>query len=739
MASEAEPPDARPPAFSPAEWAALFPAQPSPQPVFGAPVPPDPAEELRASEPLSFADLRDAAKLSLWLRWGLALHAALEPILARRALALFAVGFCPMLAFIPTAIFNDGRFGSRQLAVGAVALACMLSVSLLLLWRGLLAADPAVRTKGPQDGHPLAQLARWTQLAGLKDGSRLLQHDPDDELCPCSLASCAGSVPVRARYVRLAYNGSIFAISCLLISFLNVYTPAVTFAARTWSTPWSAFLVVFLVALHSSGIFLDVVPFLLPPPPLFQLSRRLRVRAVSLALTELLERHRRAFAEDGSVLVPRCPGTEHYQLLHAHLAAEWQRRIHASLGIDVLFASYASVILAMALDAAGGGCIPLLMLAVFALWSLVLLYTFFIAAGANSEVGRVALAYEAAREQLLVLAAGAPSASAVRASAEGHAAVLGSFAGAKRLRARLFGFAIDYPVIRTVVATFFTVAVALWGVIRGLGVFFTPELAEVTDWERASGCKGREGSAEASRSGSRPTRELPHHTFRCASLTTAVPEVEKATETPEPVHCTAKVPTFVPQLPRRGIDAPEPGAHAGFDGPFEKAEPPATRMPVPRLVPWATALRAIESRIGGGVDTVVVGELVLLGASEVDAGVSDVVEVDEVVTGVSEVILVSELVLDDGPGPQFPGTVSVVHWQYCESAALNVLGSSREQVMSVDGVLYATHALKMTEDGVAWSQGMVVRSVRRTRDPKPMRWMSPQASESMSLPVCAGV
>jgi hypothetical protein len=104
------------------EWLVLLPSPPSPPAsISGEPAPVDPAGELRVSNPLSFEKLQSVlSTASPALALSVRLRVAIEPLGRRvilRGLLVF-IPFVPLLS-VPW-VFNDGRFGTAQLAVGTV-------------------------------------------------------------------------------------------------------------------------------------------------------------------------------------------------------------------------------------------------------------------------------------------------------------------------------------------------------------------------------------------------------------------------------------------------------------------------------------------------------------------------------------------------------------------------------------------------------------------------------------------
>ncbi|KAI9002521.1 hypothetical protein DFJ74DRAFT_746264 [Hyaloraphidium curvatum] len=117
-------------------------------------------------------------------------------------------------------------------------------------------------------------------------------------------------------------------------------------------------------------------------------------------------------------------------------------------------------------------CIPAWMLLYMLYFLVSLSQELWNAAIFNAEVEDISDLLEHARRQLRQLVSFRPysrAALAVRA----HEAVLDSYLRVGNNRARVLGFVVSFGAIRSLYITLATVAFALWGVIRGLGVGFT--------------------------------------------------------------------------------------------------------------------------------------------------------------------------------------------------------------------------------------------------------------------------
>jgi hypothetical protein len=131
------------------------------------------------------------------------------------------------------------------------------------------------------------------------------------------------------------------------------------------------------------------------------------------------------------------------------------------------------------LSQAVGQCCPL--------WAInsVALTIFFSAAGLvalpvqNSQIGTICALYgdaERALDSLIAEAGRLPQTNERRDVINmltGYATLLHTFKDADRLRASMLGVPVTWGLIKTLFITFFTLAVGLWSILRGLGVSAT--------------------------------------------------------------------------------------------------------------------------------------------------------------------------------------------------------------------------------------------------------------------------
>ncbi|KAI9023130.1 hypothetical protein DFJ74DRAFT_706009 [Hyaloraphidium curvatum] len=494
--------EAHPPRFTPLEWLALLPARPPPTrlPVWAAPPAPDPAAALRREDPLTASRL--AALLSPYppLRRYAQIRALAAPY-ARYTYAHMLLTGASKLALlsVPWA-FGPGTFGTRQLVTGTVAVA--LWQILMLAWgtvtgiidtryqadvqRGTFAGGDGKldREDGPapdaMDHDDLAQIARWFQLASLDAACLLLEHREGDRWCPCTRPGCLGKQP--PRIVACAVLAKTAFLLCFTAAFVvfQCYTQLVTLGASTWTTAWSAALAgIFLVILGTYVPMISlIVEVTVKTLPILAVEGRLEMRAFSMALGSLVERFEaavRAASDQNSTLPPVDDlHTTLYRALAPTLRERFAtyRRLRSFSGGALLVELLAAITYV-----AGASCLPLWCILGFALWFAISVVDLATVARANGKVDAVVSLHLAARSRLrsLLLDLG-PRAPELRQRMQDTEAVLDqAIAEAGNLRAKVAGVPVTMGVIRTAAATVLTVVVALFGLLRGLGVAFTVE------------------------------------------------------------------------------------------------------------------------------------------------------------------------------------------------------------------------------------------------------------------------
>ncbi|KAI9010197.1 hypothetical protein DFJ74DRAFT_686319, partial [Hyaloraphidium curvatum] len=383
--------------------------------------------------------------------------------------------------------FGAGSFGTRQIALG-FALQLIYNLVHTLAWvvnmkrrfgstfpygdrfRAGMESFDALVVDGREGLVRWAQLFDWSEKGGpeARTPAALTAHRDGDSQCPCARLGCGGSTPGNLLWG--ATSELVYRTSHSLVSQLAMlWTSLVTLGPTTWSQPWSAVLNV-LGVLSSVMIATEVLAVSTTHPSIMRLTSRLRFRALSLSLGQLVDTCAAGLDKGACADVPEAPMA--YAELLALLGASWKRHFRTVWTAQV-WAFYMLVLLLLsALSAFIGRCIPAWML-------LYLLYNvatigreLWNAATFNAEIQTVAeLVARSRRElrELLSLRPFSPHAPAVRA----HDAVLGSHLRVGDSRAKVLGFVVSFGAIRTLYITLATVAFGVWGVLRGFGVEVT--------------------------------------------------------------------------------------------------------------------------------------------------------------------------------------------------------------------------------------------------------------------------
>ncbi|KAI9005753.1 hypothetical protein DFJ74DRAFT_399762 [Hyaloraphidium curvatum] len=235
--ADAEP---TPLSLGPREWLPFFPEAPPPARGRADDALRDPARAAREADPLDVDALIAALAPAPSLAGAVQMQRSLAPYTSWYGLHMWLLLLGNLLPLAPAFVFNDGRFSVQAMAAGAVAHALL---RLYPLPKVRFGRDPGLLMKGSLDTHPMAGLARWFQL--LREGpppAPLVEHDPEDDACPCPLPACAGRLALRATVIRAAYL-AVIALLFLAHALLLLWTPAVTLADQTWSHAWSAILI----------------------------------------------------------------------------------------------------------------------------------------------------------------------------------------------------------------------------------------------------------------------------------------------------------------------------------------------------------------------------------------------------------------------------------------------------------------------------------------------------------------
>ncbi|KAI9002498.1 hypothetical protein DFJ74DRAFT_695841 [Hyaloraphidium curvatum] len=335
--------------------------------------------------------------------------------------------------------------------------------------------DPQNDQEPTMDSYDLAGIARYLQLARTEPDSALLAHDGSD-LCPCPARSCVGGLIRHAgplRFLEMIGRGSLDS-SCW---FFMVYTPLVSLAARTWTTPWSAFFAAMAVAL---GPLLYSFPTSFSIPsfgiPSMELTRRLYGRAVGLSLAHFLEKREHALVAGETITSTQEPV---HIALHRQLAVDWNSRAKV-LGRGKL---YLGTLIALDFVCAlayivASGCLPVWLICFTALHLLDVIRALFIAAASNAAVVDVSREYLLCKTRIQEFLATEdptqlPSPGCMSLAANER--LLTSFADVDLYRGSFVGVRVSYASARGFLAATFTVFVGLWTVLRGFGIPVTAD------------------------------------------------------------------------------------------------------------------------------------------------------------------------------------------------------------------------------------------------------------------------
>ncbi|KAI9028405.1 hypothetical protein DFJ74DRAFT_658808 [Hyaloraphidium curvatum] len=369
-------------------------------------------------------------------------------------------------------------FPARNLALGTVAALAVLfhrPLALYVAWPALLPTRPPTRA----DVVSSMAINVWIRWDGLRavPGSPLTAHRKEDamvSLCPCQ--SCAGDVEradVLERYLQFVS----FTVLVFLVQLFLMWTPAVTFATPFWTSGWAA---TYAVGLVSPCLFalqlLDRISTLYTLPQVRHQAKLAR-RATVLSLSNLLDRYRLA-VDTGCVPDTVRSSEETYIRLGRALCGTWSAsgRFFPSLLKAIFAAQGATMVLVFLLNGIAG-CMTAWQLASLAHYVSYVGLSLLPLAAHNESIGMVTDLYVHAQGKLRSLALDASSrAPALSAELALHDRVLGNLLDESRLfRAKFLGFGVDFGMMRTLAATCVTLGVALWGILRGVGLRATLE------------------------------------------------------------------------------------------------------------------------------------------------------------------------------------------------------------------------------------------------------------------------
>ncbi|KAI9020289.1 hypothetical protein DFJ74DRAFT_122286 [Hyaloraphidium curvatum] len=481
--------------LGPADFLAVFPRPPAPDarlPRGLLPPTADPALPAREERPLTPESMLAALGKFPLQRAQLALQFDVLKLTGGYKLPwLHHFVFCTanVAVFCLIFPFNDGTFGSRNLATGAAAVffnAFSYTVVHFLSGSWRPAGDKA---NNPLDGHSAADLVRWAQLVDAAGGateverkletgpesSLLLAHHPEDPLCPCSKKECVGVIPETNAMLAFVTKLVVSILGPLVSwSVLGPWTIYITFASRTWSTPWAAFLAVAALLLHllycitlaslSTGTYV---------PYDFEVQNRLRRRTMSIALSDLVNRHEANWKGGESASTPP-PAGEPYTWLHSWLVSDWQIHRIISDGIRRVWTFGVLIqVGTIIISVIGASCVPAWIISAMILITFGFLSSLYAVAVQNHHIDGTAALYLAAADRISLLVLRPAPAGTDRELVAHHATVLRTYADPTRYRARFLGFVVTFGAIRTLLLAVFTVAVGLVGLLRGGGVTVT--------------------------------------------------------------------------------------------------------------------------------------------------------------------------------------------------------------------------------------------------------------------------
>ncbi|KAI9026374.1 hypothetical protein DFJ74DRAFT_664109 [Hyaloraphidium curvatum] len=282
-----------------------------------------------------------------------------------------------------------------------------------------------------------------------------------------------------------------------LVAVLQLWTLAVTFGGRSWTTPWTAFVMCLAVAawVPTAAAVTFSVGALVDMPPGIRASGKLQCRAMKLVLVDLLARYRAALlpergepldgeAEENKDDKPApsmgcdaahdldgaTEGEDYYVTLHSYLRGIWRGKLMFSLQRAILTSYGTAICISLVLNAAAGSCIPLWIL-VFLLSTLIGVFADLLRlADHNAQPELVSsLLRDAALEARSILLRAPPGPLPDRLAR--HATVLSSLADPQaHHRGTFLGIVVGYGVVRAVFATTATLLLAAWTVARAFGL-----------------------------------------------------------------------------------------------------------------------------------------------------------------------------------------------------------------------------------------------------------------------------
>ena len=179
---------------------------------------------------------------------------------------------------------------------------------------------------------------------------------------------------------------------------------------------------------------------------------------------------------DGSTGGQQQSGKETYRKLHFALAATWARRspfLYA--GKSEVLAFVAIYVIVIIITVASGNCIPLYTITHILFFTLRLVIDLASLASGNAEIDDITRLYRDTQIELKEMLASLESDpaskqdSAIANRLRDHDLLISGYLQVDHLRAKFFGRVVDYSAIQSALATFASVAVALWSILRASG------------------------------------------------------------------------------------------------------------------------------------------------------------------------------------------------------------------------------------------------------------------------------
>ncbi|KAI9029186.1 hypothetical protein DFJ74DRAFT_657448, partial [Hyaloraphidium curvatum] len=496
---------AEPPApfkLLPVEWVALLPH------AAGRSNASDPAGARRASDPLTSTRLLELLPDPL-LRGVVRFQLLVARLRPPRSMALVSLLhiflYCATTAITP--VFNAGYFAVPQLAAGLATVYLFLLVNTLALIPSVVTAGRLgiVSSDTAAGDSCLGAPARWQELvlysavrtqnpeavedkgdtAASSRSSLIIHNDNEGEHCPCPSPACSGGLARKAAVVRLALMPLLGIVVFVALDIIGQWTPIVTFASITWTTAWSTIVVVlqFLTAIPQNyfiAFAFASTSFGLDHGRFTAFTRRLRRRAMKLALDSMLDRHEHAFIHgpSNSPITSTFPGHETYAELHTQLAIRWQEAAHPDALLELTMFYTVLPVVCSVVNMIAGSCIPAIYISSLVIVLFMVSGALSTASASNASISDICDLYIAAQRRARELAAAYPQPSATLHSLRAHDALLSScITDADRAGAKVLGFRIGRGTIRAAIATLLTIAVGLWGILRGLGIRITMDIA----------------------------------------------------------------------------------------------------------------------------------------------------------------------------------------------------------------------------------------------------------------------